>query len=545
MSAPLTCAAALEPDMYRTWRRYVQEQCLLYERWPTVHYCWEAKGEVHEMYNPLTGRTLYGCMRCMRAHICQPEYGHVTCPRIVDAKGDEGAIICPFSGALIDTGDPVAVHNGSFEQRADILDRMRDAQRPRELAHEEADPMALINLHRGNSLAYAWHLRRGASEAKEARTSRTMYQQADEAEEHARRKPLIRAALRSVGHVRKSRRAQTTQENARRGREATAAELGLPGPLEWEGEVLGGDDDDMDPLEMPCQLPRIVLPPHDMDADDAYLSDVLRTLRARISNGPPLPPIAAAAEGASTTTTRKKKKKKKKKEAATDGDLRVPRDIAMPGNSGRGDRRRWNALSPYYDDKELVPHQRLLLRYVVRFVKHYTALAPQGTPQPVSLVRYAVFCDRLLWLYHRYAGDTAQQVAYWRGDHVDGLSHRLWPDGERTRRIFFTLLTRVLTGLMEARDKVTDAKIPVWLPDPFLTACWRARLFVALPPIGTELLGRTESPHSTPSLDRLRDDLLAVVHVATTAAAFSPHALHDFLHPETGRTLLPSDPPSL
>jgi hypothetical protein len=520
--------AELEPDMYRAWRRYAQEQCLLYERFPSVHHCWLRREEVHSMVNHLTGRHLYGCLRCMRAHVCLPEYKYATCPRIVNADSDEGALVCPFSGERIDDGQPAAVFNGSFDLREDMVARMEDFRRLKR-AHgngdDDDDTMGIINAHRGNSLGYAWHLRRGASDAKDTRTSRTMYRQADVAEERARRKPLIKAALRSAagpGRARSKKRLLDDHE--------AAADLGLLAPSE-EAVVKETEVEEDDPLAMPGLLPCIVLPPHDMVADDAYLKDVLAPLSARIASAR-LAPAFATASAATPAPARTPPLLPRPLSLR-----QVPRALAAPGpRSGcAGGDQDWTGLSPTQDEKTLVQHQRHLLLYVARFLAYYGPLLPQGAPPPAPIKHYAVFCDRLLWLYHRYVGETAHQLApdvYWRGDRIDGGSHRLWPDGERTRRIFYALLTRVLTSDMTARDKVTDAKVFVWLRDPFLTACWRAGLFDALPPIGAELIGRGETAHSAPGLDKLRDNLLDAVRVACDATAFSPHALHEFFHPQ-------------
>jgi hypothetical protein len=527
-AAAVPTIAELEPDMYRAWRRYAQEQCLLYERFPSVHHCWLVREEIHLMSNHLTGRHLYGCLRCMRAHVCLPEHKYATCPRIVNADSDEGALICPFSGERVDDDQAPAVFNGSFDLREDLVARMEDFRRQKraaatsEAGGDDDNNMDLINAHRGNSLGYAWHLRRGASDAKDARTSRTMYRQADVAEEHARRKPLIKAALRSAmgrGRTRSKKRLSEDQE--------AAVGLGLlapPPPPSSSSAVEEERVDEDDPLAMPGLVPCIVLPQHDMVADDAYLQGVLTPLIARIASA-----CLAAAFATSAPVPAP---------ARTPLTLRqVPRALAAPGpRSGcAGGDQDWTGLSPTQDEKTLVQHQRYLLLYVARFLAHYRPLLPEGAPLPASVRRYAVFCDRLLWLYHRYVGETAHQLApdaYWLGDRIDGRNHRLWPDGERMRRIFYALLTRVLTSDMTARDKVTDAKVFVWLRDPFLSACWRAGLFDALPPLGAELVGRGETAHSTPGLDKLRDNLLDAVRVACDATAFSPHALHEFLHPQ-------------
>ena len=510
----------LEPALYAAWRKEVSEQCMLYERWPRIHFCWENKNEVRKMKNPLTGRTLYGCLRCMRAHVCRPERDYDTCPRIVDADGDEQALICPFSSERVGSSRPSGTHNGSFDQWNDVHDRIRDMRRPRELAEEDADPLSLIKQHRGNSHGYAWHLRRGASEAKDARTSRTMYRQADVAEENAMRKPRLLAAIRAIGE-----------------KKAPKKKGALPPPPPPQ------QADDEDVLAMPGEeLPHIVLPQGDMEVDDAYLSSLLRPLCVRIATASPFP--------TRTTGTRPRRRQQRRdddeKEEEEEEEEAVPRALIAPGDECHPESREWIGLSPYHDNKTLVPHQRHLLLYVTRFLKHYydallLVRTKSAVPVPPPPLQYAVFCDRLLWLYHRYAGDTAQQANHWRAGYVVGPKHRLWPDGEKTRRIFYTMLTRVLTSSMEARDKVTETKIPVWLPDPFLTACWRARLFDALPPIETQLLGCTEHADFKPSLDHLRDDLLGVVHTATTRLGFSPHTLHDFLHPTTGRVLLSGD----
>jgi hypothetical protein len=551
MSVPTI--AELEPTMYAAWRRYAQEQCFLYERFPSVHHCWTAKQEVHVMRNRLSGRTLFGCLRCLRAHMCLPEFNHVSCPRIIDAELDEGALVCPFSGNRVDDGQPPAVLNGSFEQRDDMLARMEDhrlLKRAENMKKRNArgssaveDAMELINDHRGNSLAYAWHLRRGASDAKDARTSRTMYKQADEAEAHARRKPLVRAAMRAAAGASGSRarsRKRLLED------EEVAASLGLVVADEAHEKLPaqdGGGGDDDDPLAMPNTVPCVVLPVHDLVADDAYLRTVLAPLAARIAQESAIPRLFAA-----TTGPAARGRPRVRPAAAPSHEYRVPRALVAPGprDVAAGGDRDWTGLAPTQDSKTLLQHQRHLVLYIERFLSHYRRLLlpmAGSPPHPAPVLQYAVFCDRLLWAYHRYVGEPAQQVmSYWQGDRINGEKHRLWPDGERARRIFYTLLTRVLTGDMTARDKVTDAAVFVWLRDPFLTACWRAGLFDALPPLEANLLGRGEAAHTTPGLDHLRDDLLNAVRLLTTTAAFSPHALHDFLHPAAGCAVLYGDP---
>ena len=182
----------------------------------------------------------------------------------------------------------------------------------------------------------------------------------------------------------------------------------------------------------------------------------------------------------------------------------------------------------------LAPHQRSLQLYVTRFLAHYARLLPCGAPAPAPPEVYCAFCDRLLWLYHRYVAETAHQPAAWRKDAIIGQGNSLWPVAEREQRIFYMILTRVLTAGEFARTPVTDAKVFVWLADPFLLACERAGLFAALPPFATLLVAPNETAATTPLLAKLREDLVGAVARLLTGAEFAPQTLHDFLHPTVG-----------
>lgn len=130
----------------------------------------------------------------------------------------------------------------------------------------------------------------------------------------------------------------------------------------------------------------------------------------------------------------------------------------------------WPILDIQTATHDLLPHQRLMEEYIKKFIAHYQplllSLKPgQSPPAPLpQFKRYLLFCDRLLWLHHE---DTGQRHG------------PLWPMPPKANfpRLLFTLLTMLLTGPGYVRDPVSDAKIPVWLADPWLTACHKEGLF--------------------------------------------------------------------
>jgi hypothetical protein len=440
--------AAIEPELYRHWRRYAQEQCLLYERGPSRHPCWESPENVKRFTNTFTERTLYGCLVCMRAHMCRPEHGFATCPRLCCVDHNEGAIVCPYSGAPLDGGRSAMIFNGSFEQHEATSLALREHRRFAPAGGDDGsdeDVDLLLQSQRGNR-GYAAHLERGANDAKDDSTRRSMRRQADVAIERTEQKHYVKVALRDDIKQGKKRRKE------RKDRESDAAALGLASAVRASpvAAAAGGSFEDDSPLAPVWSAPATVVPDYDMVADDAYTLQALAPLAARMANArigshfahrrAAAPRPGPAALALAPTGHREHK---------------VPQFLAAPG--GAHITEHWFALAPWSDGMTLVPHQRNLLLYVPRFIEHYAARAPAGTPKPAPAGHYATFCDRLLWLYHRYVGEAAHHFVHWQLGAIDASGNRLWPEAEREQRIFYALLTRVLTAEVHGRDQVTDA----------------------------------------------------------------------------------------
>jgi hypothetical protein len=503
---------SLEPDLYKGWLRHVQENCLLYEHALENHQCWEQAREIWPMQNPLTGRTLYGCLRCMRSHMCLPS--KKTCPRLVSPQ-NPGETICPFSGDVITSGASVA--NSSFNKRNDTFDAMRDYSN---LEEGEGPRERSYNVRSG--ARYAKSLRVRANSAVYESSRRSMRQQADEAERRGKALRLIRTFEYYRGDSEKGtrppapkRRRKTVQENG--GGAGPDSDLDFVDAV-TSGYAEAGDDNPFAPTWVP---PCTIVPRTEAEADLAYLRRYLDPL-AKIVDTDAFGALFSQSQSQSRTPAVVVKKEAKEKEKEKEQE-RVPAYLASPAGKDEPFETPWLGLAPGLAPALLRPHQRELGVYIQKFLAHYGPRAPSTAPEPDSVERYAIFCDRVLWLYHRFVAPHAFNPMAWERGYVRG-SGTLWPDGEQNRAIFYVLLTRVLTVEACGRDMVTDAKVFVWLPDPFLRTCREAGLFDALPPVESGLLAKSEKGRG---FDGMYQNVMAILR----GTSFSPHALYTYLHP--------------
>jgi hypothetical protein len=515
MEPPPLLPQDLEPELYAEWRRFVQEVCLLYERPAGAHFCWKQPREVRKRKNPFTQRILYGCMRCLRSHMCsEPE--HSTCPRVV-SEINPGSFCCPFSAREIDGS--VAVANSSFDQREATRAAMRDNRSAESLEHSQGS-----GIRAGHKMAH--RLKAGASRSLETSTRNSMNAQALQAIERAKARSVTHSYTKFAKNYQKAPGAKQTERPTKRRKVSfsAAGESDATGDAADENHDDGGaDDGDLDsgnngdlsndPLAL-WTPPHVTVPTEELAADDVYLRTMLNPAAAF---------MATEAFGRAFATRTVAPAGPAQKEVSP---VLPPMHLVAPGTAKDGvNKQIWLPLRTVMESKLLVPHQRNLNAYVANFLQHYEPLLGAKAARavlPATVERYAVMCDRLLWFYHRYVAPHATDLACWRLDYVlgEGL---LWPDYARYKRILFAILTRVLTREGYARDRVTDAKVFVWLPDPFLLACDRADLFHEFHAPEALLPQKSKS---APSLTRLQETLMSLLKCTT----FSAHRLYDYLH---------------
>lgn len=253
-----------------------------------------------------------------------------------------------------------------------------------------------------------------------------------------------------------------------------------------------------------------VIPQIEQEEDDGYLraelNPVMNYIHAHVqwSVFGPLPAEAAAAAAATTP-----------EEPIADASS-LPPALAMVEIRSRN---LWHPLrfnSPWGD---FLPHQRAVVDHIEFFLSHYWPLyADQQTRRPTlapQVMPLAVFCDRLLWVYHYHTGKRKEP------------NNPYWPVSASSRevaRLVFVILTGLLTHRGMGRDSVTGVSIPIWLSHGWLTALFRQGLLV--PELAPATL-LTPAQAQTLDVAAFRVPLLGLL----ACVYFSPQALSLFLVP--------------
>jgi hypothetical protein len=264
----------------------------------------------------------------------------------------------------------------------------------------------------------------------------------------------------------------------------------------------GGGDDVLAPLWYPA---HIEIPDSELKDDDAFLATYLEPVVRRLA-APAFATCFAGPEAPPQTQTRA---------LAAPAPSAKPRILVEPllvRCDVHAERRPWAVLERSTPPGEYQMHQRDLLQLIARFVAAHGAVATPPGVVPRAPTDYLVFCDRLLWLRHRYAADPIElSTPRWlpSAQFIEG-DGATWPSAEGVAAI-------VHVGPAYVRDCGTDAKVFIWLPDPWLT-------LVSQREAGGGGGGKQnhESYYS-----KMEEELRA----ALVQSGFSPGALHAFLHP--------------
>lgn len=551
---PLLLPEEMDPAMYIWWRRRAQESSLLYTVTSYAHQCWTQRQEVEECTNSL-GERLYGCLRCGRSHICvPPEY--FSCPRIT-SQSNPDAMMCAFSGNEI--GILCGTINSSFNQYETTLTALR----------ERNAGAYLGGGYMRSGFQMGMRLHEHANFSEHPGTQRSMRKQGDEAiqqgQDHAithrylkttRRNTFLRApklTAAAAGGGGSNRMDTSSEEDAIEKEEEeeekedaeTAAErlkmlelmAALPTPTTSLGDSILEKDEmqrevdhsarvemNAGPLEPLWTLPPVIIPDREMRADDAYLhrylDPVCEVLEQQCRFSVFSPPSAS-----------KKLLQTEKKAPDTHKNNNNPTKQQPLKKKKRVDFSvYWRILQPNGLPRDMLKHQRLMQDYLQRFLEHYVPLTPKlaatASKAPDNLQRYLLFSDRLLWFYHNQKGLR------------DGS---LWPMKKPNvlQRILFMILTSILIQPEYARDPVSDAKIFLWVEDPWLAACSKAGLFAQSKAPG-HILPRSDNQLATGNpvnLSNMRASLLSILKLPSV----SPHALSLFLLPPVLSSTIPAD----
>ncbi len=528
--------------LYARWRKQVHENCLVYERPREAHFCWLEKNDIVQLQWPGLP-TLYGCLRCMRSHVCHhPDYA--TCPRI-PSFGDTGAYVCPFSGTVITATNAAAMtHNGSFDIRARIVGQMRDHRPSLAYAHNDVDDDDTTTQGtRGYGFSIgvreARRLRAGANSAVTSATRNRMFKAADVATERSRAREATKRYEKFAASYAISTTTTTTgrtgggntqkHHSKRRRLNPPPSDVPLATTVagvdaEDRDEGGGGGGDDVaattmaDTLMPPWQHEHVVIPTEELDADDAYLATYFAPVMQRVATlpSPVITSVTTPAPPPSTSST------------AIPVMPTQPRLVLLCAPPMRVDYTSrdvpWKVLDMYTGMSGFLPHQRQLHAHIEKYlaaVRTHACLRGKRAP---DAQRYAVFCDRLLWLYHRYKTSEECTPRLVGDTHFINGSGPMWPiDDSRVARTVFILLTGVLAVEGACRDPLTKGNVFVWVADPWLLACRQHQLFEQVPP---RTLGLKEFPK--PNYCRKQQEKMVD---ALKYAPFAPHVLHAFLHP--------------
>jgi hypothetical protein len=184
---------------------------------------------------------------------------------------------------------------------------------------------------------------------------------------------------------------------------------------------------------------------------------------------------------------------------------------------------------PANEREEIAPHQLETLHYMKLFVNHFTPLL-QKESRVVSACDpfiYAQLCDRFLWLFHMHVApihNSPTPSHKKNGGGGSGGSSIFDPNGPSLPRLLFTLLTLIFTQPGYARDSITDAKLVVWFPDPWLQACSNAGLFNNQHEVPQSLLPQSQKSGGIVNLTNIYEGLMSILKIPS----LSPQTLYTF-----------------
>jgi hypothetical protein len=526
--------------MYQCWKRYAAESCLLYTVENMAHFCWNNPSEIKDMANP-EGRHLYSCLRCGRSHMCSPPE-FLTCPRM-PSPSNPNMFVCPFSGqelSLISVGSL----NSSFDNRELTLAAMREVFAAKAAIKNEK------RLGKRIGMKMARRLRRGANQSASSTTRNTMRNQADEAQASG----LAMQKVRKFEHFSKAYKLPQQQQQQHHLALNWKRELSSPLPsmpneddmeLEqqrhrivndmtlssgtfYEDDAMtnnnkddnhDGDDDDgdtyhdaanasgngaLDPLWF---SPVVVIPRLEMEADNAYYQDYLTPVAAFLKSRPDLTSVFSSSSSSSSSSLQKQQQQQSKPfEKRTWRLLPLRRQLELPRN----------------EREEIAPHQLEVQHYMKLFVNHFTPLlSKESKASACDPFIYAQLCDRFLWLFHMHVVPISP-AHHSKKNGGGGGGSVFDPNGPALPRLLFTLLTLIFTQPGYARDSVTDAKLVVWFPDPWLQACSNAGLFSQEAGVPHSLL--PQSQKGTVNLTHIYDALMSILKIPS----LSPQTLYTF-----------------
>ena len=105
-------------DMYRLWRRQLEDETLIFTLQDKDHQCWTTTVEEYRLD---AHHALFGCRVCGRSHTCVPPYD--TCPRLSEYRS--GDVVCAFSGRGLGAATNAQVV-GIYEDDLEAKEKLRN-----------------------------------------------------------------------------------------------------------------------------------------------------------------------------------------------------------------------------------------------------------------------------------------------------------------------------------------------------------------------------------------------------------------------------------